>query len=166
VIVDGRFVRNNQTVANMNSHLFRKTNHARFLPALLAFVVGAGMAYGASKNNSLTSLTNLVVCPGARATFSTVASGQTPYRFQRDRNGTPIAGQTNNSLTLANVSAADAGTCSVTWAGGNNSATVSATLTVNTPVSAGQGVGVFGGVQFQDVGITRTAKAAARRGST
>ena len=136
----------------MNSLLFRKTNHARFLVALLAFVVGAGMAYGASKNNSLTALTNLVVCPGASATLGTVASGQTPYRFQWYKNGTPIAGQTNNSLTLANVSAADAGTYSVTWSGGNNSATVSATLTVNTPVSACQGLGRLWRRAVQDVG--------------
>ena len=70
-----------------------------------------------------------MVCPGATATFSTVASG--PCRkFQWWKNRVVIPGKTNSSLTLSNVTAADAATYSVKLTGGYDCVTNSATLTV------------------------------------
>ena len=86
--------------------------------------------------NYLTALTNLVVCPGATATFSTVASGPLPYKFEWWKNRVVIPGKTNSSLTLSNVTAADAATYSVKLTGGYDCVTNSATLTVRTNLSA------------------------------
>ena len=78
------------------------------------------------------SITN---CPGTSASFSTLASGTGPFRYQWFKDGNPLTGQTNSSLTLASVSAADAGTYSVTVSGAcGNAVTASATLTVNQNV--------------------------------
>src|SRR3954470_21297820 len=63
--------------------------------------------------NSLTPLTNVLACPGDNVTFSTVASGPTPYRFEWWRNAVILPGKTNSSLTISNVSATNAGTYSV-----------------------------------------------------
>ena len=85
--------------------------------------------------NYLTPLTNAVVCPGDTVVFSTTASGPTPYKFNWYKDGAIVAGQTNNSLRLTNVSAASVGTYSVILKGGYNNVTNSATLSLKTPVS-------------------------------
>src|SRR5262249_8976114 len=83
-----------------------------------------------------SSLTN---CPGTTAIFNVGASG-TGLTYQWFKNGTILAGQTGGSLTLNNVSAADAGTYSVTATGTcGNSASNSATLTVNQNVAVSSG---------------------------
>jgi hypothetical protein len=83
-----------------------------------------------------TALTSLSICPGQTASFATVATGTTPITCQWQKNGAPLAGQTNQSLTLNNISAADAGTYTVMVGSGCGATTQSATLTVNTNASA------------------------------
>src|SRR5205085_861748 len=79
------------------------------------------------------SLTN---CPGTSASFS-VAATSSGVSYQWYKGGSALAGQTGNSLTLNNVSAADAGSYSVTVSGTcGNSVTSGATLTVNSTVNA------------------------------
>jgi len=62
-----------------------------------------------------------------------VASGSGPLIYVWKKNGTIISGQTGNTLTLANVSYADAGNYSVEVTGPCNTAVQSATLTINLP---------------------------------
>ena len=118
---------------NMKRFLIGKTNPACFLLASLGWLSCSSAAFG---TNTLTPLTNAIVCPGETRTFRTVASGPTPYQFQWWTNGIVIPGQTSNSLTLPNVIAANAATYSVTLKGGANNVTNSATLTVRTNVTA------------------------------
>ena len=84
---------------------------------------------------SATALVSQTVCPGDSVVFSTVASGTPPYSYAWLKNGSTLSGQTNSSLTLANVSTNAAATYSVIVSGAMGSVTNSATLTVNTPVS-------------------------------
>ena len=74
------------------------------------------------------SLTN---CPGSSASFSVNASGsELSYQWYKD--GGVLGGQTSNSLTLVNLSAADAGIYSVVVSGAcGSSVSNSASLTVN-----------------------------------
>jgi VCBS repeat-containing protein len=105
----------------------------RFLLAFTSVLFGSGLAsYGW---NELTPLTNVVVCPGENATFSTVASGAKPWKFSWYKDGAVIPGRTNSSLTITNVSAASVGTYTVILKGGYNNVTNSATLALKTPVS-------------------------------
>ncbi|MCK6445055.1 MAG: immunoglobulin domain-containing protein [Planctomycetes bacterium] len=76
------------------------------------------------------------VCEGAGATFVVNASGTGPFTFQWKKDGGPLAGETASSLTLPNVSAADAGSYSVVVTGACGSVENAATLTVNTTVGA------------------------------
>jgi hypothetical protein len=82
------------------------------------------------------SITN---CPGTTATFSiTVISDRATYQWYK--NSVALAGQTNSTLILTNVSNASAGTYSVTVsASGCTSITAAATLTVNQPITISQG---------------------------
>src|SRR5205823_5033382 len=75
-------------------------------------------------------------CPGAAVTFSTTAHGTGPFSYQWAKDGTPLSGQTDNSLTLSSITAASAGSYSVEVTGLCNTTTKSATLTVNTPTTA------------------------------
>ncbi len=84
---------------------------------------------------SATALVSQTVCPGDGALFSTVASGTPPYSYAWLKNNSVLSGQTNSSLTLANVSTNDAATYSVIVSGAMGSVTNSATLTVNQPVT-------------------------------
>ena len=82
-----------------------------------------------------TPLSNATVCPGDSATFSTVASGTGPFNYAWLKNGTPISGQNGSTLILNNVNASDVAAYSVIVIGACGSATNSATLTVNVPVT-------------------------------
>src|SRR5208282_904437 len=82
-----------------------------------------------------TPLSNVTACPGDSVIFSTVASGTGPFSFAWLENGTLISGQTNSSLTLNSVTTSQAGTYTVSVSGACGSATNSATLTVNVPVT-------------------------------
>jgi uncharacterized repeat protein (TIGR01451 family) len=75
-------------------------------------------------------------CSGTLVRFSPTAHGTGPFTYQWVRDGSPLAGQTAASLTLPNIVAADAGTYTVRVSGACDSTTQTATLTVNTPVTA------------------------------
>ena len=91
---------------------------------------------GCSSPEIVTPPANLTVCPGASATFGVTATG-TALTFQWFDGATALAGRTNSSLTITNVSAADAGNYSVAVTSGCGAqVTRGATLTVNTIVSA------------------------------
>ena len=97
-----------------------------------------------TNNASLTVNQNVVVasapisvtnCPGTGASFNVNATG-TGLSYQWYKGASPLVGQTNSSLALANVSAADAGTYSVVVSGVcGNAVTNSASLTVNQSVA-------------------------------
>jgi hypothetical protein len=53
--------------------------------------------------------TNQIVAVGDSVTFTGEASGSAPLSYQWRRNGVAIPGQTNSTLTLTNLSAADSG---------------------------------------------------------
>ena len=57
--------------------------------------------------------TNKTVLVGNNASFSVLAAGSGPLRYQWQFNGTNIAGATTNSLTLTNVQASQAGNYAV-----------------------------------------------------
>src|SRR5207249_1236973 len=78
------------------------------------------------------SLTN---CPGTTAKFSVTATG-TGVSYQWYKGGSVLAGQNSDTLTLNNVSAADAGTYTVIVSGAcGNTVTNAATLTINQSVA-------------------------------
>ncbi len=77
---------------------------------------------------AVTSQTN---CPGTTANFSVSASG-TGLSYQWYFKGNLLANQTNSVLSLASVTATNAGTYSVKVSGDCNSVTNSAALTIDT----------------------------------
>ena len=79
---------------------------------------------------------DLTLCPGETASFSVAASGCASFNYQWTKDGAPIAGQTNSSLAIPNVTATDAAVYAVEVKSVCQSVTNSAVLTVNTPVSA------------------------------
>src|SRR5208283_3361746 len=136
---------------NLSSFVVGGTNANGSTHQITLNLVGAGTNFPANFNFSgntsqaVTNLTILVsavgpvsqtVCPGDSVTFSTVASGTGPYSYAWMKNNVAISGQTNSNLTLNNVSAGDAATYGVIVNGLMGSVTNSATLTVNTPVTA------------------------------
>jgi hypothetical protein len=83
---------------------------------------------------------SLAVGQGSNANFFAVMSGTPPFGFQWSFNGTPlvddgvhIAGALTGSLTISNLTTADAGTYSRSVTNAVGSAIGSATLTVMTP---------------------------------
>lgn len=76
---------------------------------------------------------SIVVLQGQRAAFGVVAVGSGPLSYQWQRNGTDLAGETGEGLTLDNVTAADSGAqFRVVVKNAKGSVTSSAaTLTVN-----------------------------------
>src|SRR5207244_12161219 len=70
---------------------------------------------------------------GGSITFSTVAFGSGQLSCVWKKNGTIIPGQTANSLTVSNLTYADAGQYSVEVTGACGTATQSASLVVNHP---------------------------------
>src|SRR3979411_2753396 len=80
---------------------------ARVALVLLGSLAWTFCGAAATTSNQLTPLTNVVACPGDKASFSTTASGPTPYRFEWWKNGVVIPGKTNSNLVISNVSALD-----------------------------------------------------------
>jgi hypothetical protein len=76
------------------------------------------------------------VSPGANVTFSVTAEGEDPLRYQWKRNGQDLAGQTNRTLTLNNVQAADAGdyVVNVSNPGGGTFSTPATLVVLGPPV--------------------------------
>jgi hypothetical protein len=75
------------------------------------------------------------VCPGDVAVFNVTATG-TDLSYQWWQGTNLLAGQTNSNLELSDVTADEAGNYSVIVNGACGSVTNSATLTVNTPLTA------------------------------
>jgi hypothetical protein len=50
---------------------------------------------------------SVVAAPGATVSFSVSAKGLPPLAYQWQKNGAPLAGQTNTSLTISNIQTAD-----------------------------------------------------------
>jgi hypothetical protein len=73
------------------------------------------------------------VYPHQSATFSVLATGAPPLRYQWSRNSVPIAEATNSSLTLAGASGPLAGTYSVLVTNAMGPASAAAVLTVTNP---------------------------------
>lgn len=86
-------------------------------------------------HTAATTMFSLTRCAGQSASFSTVATGDGPYSFIWRKDGTLIAGQTNNSLALTGISVANSGTYSVEVSGPCNTVTNSASLTVRPNVT-------------------------------
>jgi subtilisin-like proprotein convertase family protein len=101
---------------------------------------GAPVAVSATltMNESLAVATppaSLTKCPGDSATFSVSATG-TGLGYQWFKGTNALSGATGSSVTLSNVTAASAGSYSVTVSGTCGApVTLSATLTVNEPVT-------------------------------
>lgn len=80
--------------------------------------------------------TNQTANAGAQVTFSVAANGSIPMSFQWRKNGANLSGKTDATLTLNNVSSADAGDYSVVVSNSSGTQTsANATLTVNGEVS-------------------------------
>jgi len=84
-----------------------------------------------SGSTSATGPTNQLLVVGSPVTFSTVAAGTPPFSYVWKKNGTTIAGQSANTITLNSASLGDAGTYSVVVTGGSGTVTNSAILAVN-----------------------------------
>ena len=78
---------------------------------------------------------DVTVCAGAPVIFNVQASGCALFSYQWRKDGVPLAGQTNNSISLANVAATNAGLYSVVVSSACRTVTNSATLTVNQPAT-------------------------------
>jgi hypothetical protein len=79
------------------------------------------------------------VNPGGSVTFTVAATGTAPLTYQWKFNGSPIGGATLASLTLNNVSAAQAGAYTVEVGDASGTvASAAAVLTLNTPVTITQ----------------------------
>ncbi len=141
---------NGELVLSETNALAGQTNSSLVLANVSAsdagtYAVVVSGACGGSVTNSATLTVNeavlvsngpvsLTQCPGDSASFSVNATG-TALSYQWYQGGSALVGQTGNSLTLANVSAADAGTYSVVVSGTcGNAVTNSASLVVNSPV--------------------------------
>lgn len=78
-------------------------------------------------------------CVGASVTFNVVANGTAPLTYQWRKNGAPINGATNSSLSLTAVTSADAGSYDVTISSGCGTIMSNAALlTVNAFALAAQ----------------------------
>jgi hypothetical protein len=97
----------------------------------------APLEYGGANAPAITTQpANVTVLQGGTATFSVVAASVTPLTYQWRKDGVPLVGATNATLTIANVIAAHAGLYSVVISNASGSATsVVATLVLGTPLS-------------------------------
>ena len=86
--------------------------------------------------------TNQLILPGAPASFSVAAVGNTPYLYHWQFNGTNLAsginfsGATNSTLVISNVSTANAGTYSVVISNTLGSVTSTGAVLSLVPVTA------------------------------
>ncbi len=77
-------------------------------PEKIALHFGAG--FGATTPPTInTQPASRAVLPGANVTFKVQAAGSLPLKYRWQFNGTDLVGQTNNSLSLSNVTSAEAG---------------------------------------------------------
>ena len=97
--------------------------------------------------NTTSDPADQAVCEGGTATFSTIATGSGPFTFVWKKGATVLnngdlggrvsitSSGSSSSLSISNVQASDAGTYTVEATGACNTASQSATLTVNTATS-------------------------------
>ncbi len=135
-----RWTKDGVTLAETNSALTIAAVSAADVGSYCVYVTGAcgptvSTCASLTLNTTISAspLTSLVKCPGDSATFATVAAGTGPYSYVWFKDGTGLS-ETNSSLTMASVAAADAGVYSVVVSGACGSVTNSASLTVNTNV--------------------------------
>jgi hypothetical protein len=119
---------NNVTAANGGTYSVRVSGNCNFVDKAATLTV--------NENTSATEITNLVVCPGYSASFTTVATGTGPFSFVWKKDGVVMDGETTNAITINSVAAANAGTYTVEVSGVCTAVTNSATLTVNENVAA------------------------------
>jgi len=81
-------------------------------------------------------LQNLVRCSGEDALFGTSPAGSGPFTFVWLKSGNMLAGETNSSLLLTNVTAISAGTYTVEVSDGVDTVTKTGTLSVNISMTA------------------------------
>jgi hypothetical protein len=94
---------------------------------------------------------------GQYVVLKSAATGSPPLRYQRYRDGLPLAGAESPTLTLASFTSADAGTYHVVAANGAESAnSLSAKLTLTTMPQEGGGTILFGNLIVQD-GVSHIA---------
>jgi len=104
---------------------------ARARATLQGPIICASHVVGVSIAGPPANQTN---CPGATASFNVSATG-TGLEYQWYKASALLAGETGNSITITNVTAANAGSYSVVVSGTcSNPVTNSATLTVNENV--------------------------------
>lgn len=97
--------------------------------------VGGGVATSAP--NITTQPSSQTVAPGGNVTFTAAANGTPAPTYQWRKDGVDLGGQTNASLTLNNVQAANAGTYTVVATNSAGSATSNgAVLTVSAVTAA------------------------------
>ncbi len=83
-------------------------------------------------------LQGFIKCPGDAVVPSAMTSGAATFNFLWRKDGVPLAGETNGSLVLTNLMAADAGTYSVQISGDSYTLTKAGTLAMNLPTTATQ----------------------------
>jgi len=81
-------------------------------------------------------LADEAACPGGTALFSTTATGSGPFTYAWFRNGDLLGSQTANFLLLTNIGPGDVATYTVVVSGACGTATNSAALALNLPVTA------------------------------
>ncbi|MBI3415322.1 MAG: immunoglobulin domain-containing protein [Verrucomicrobia bacterium] len=115
----------NVTAADAGSYTVTVSNSAgaaTSAPATLVVLVPPAITAGP---------TNLAVNLNASASFAVSASGSAPLSYQWLHNAAPLTGATNATLSLPNVTAADAGSYAVTVSNSAGAATSApATLTI------------------------------------
>ncbi len=104
--------------------------------ALFALLLGLGTAALAQDfvPASVQPLAAVSACPGESVVFTAVVSGDGPLTFSWSRDGVPLAGETNSSLTLYAVHADDSGDYAVQVSGPSNTVSTTAALMVNAPL--------------------------------
>jgi hypothetical protein len=86
---------------------------------------------------------------GKSATFTAAAKGTQPLRYQWLKNGVPIAGATNSTLTLSNLQATNSGSYSVTVSNSVGTVTTYPGLLSVSPVE--MNFALYGGIQMNGV---------------
>jgi len=89
-----------------------------------------------SEPTSAGAISNETRCAGGSVTFTALPSGTGPYTYAWRKGTNYLAGQTNVTLELVNLTTSDAGVYTVEIGGACNHASSSATLNVSTQPSA------------------------------